>query len=658
MNDIYATFPALRRFIFFGAIVVLFLPFHVSGNEYTTVISWDNTSVIEMGSSRGKTGKSLAHGYTYINLGNSVQNSGTINHIEVSLGAAVTEQDVKFGIFYATSSHNYRCSNIVTLSLSGNQGDILIFDDPTDFHGFSVQQGDVVGTYTMTGDTNCVGRSTDDSGEGFCFYHGDATDGSEFDFSGKDSAEDISVFMTGTSTTNIWQTSLPGQPDKIFFDTTPGTYHSSKRYLDAPLDWHWSSDTLYVYSEKDPSDVYSSVTAETVDSLYPVTMYGDTPVDSDTGNLLRWIMRDGLQYVMYTENYTNGAWHIKKKVSIDGIAWGPVGNSLLAVGGFGEFDEKGQADPTVIKDAPDDYKMWYDALSGSNVWTIGYATSADGDSWTHHGLILDINDNGWDSRGIHHPVVLKNDGIYYMYYSGWDTSPQWHLGVATSTDGYTWTRYAENPVLSCGIDGSFDDHHIRPSKPFRLGDTWYMLYWGDDGSGFDNLPKDYPGLAVSTDLYNWTKKGRIQPGNSVPGDVSFQANCTLQEGTILRWWCSGLKSGYKTYYGEIDIAGYTGIARDNSGIQQFTLVQNYPNPFNLTTSIPYSLKKDAHVTVKLFNCVGQNVVTLVDENHIRGHYSVVWDGKDSKGNEVHSGLYFYTLEAGDISFTKKMLLVK
>jgi len=62
--------------------------------------------------------------------------------------------------------------------------------------------------------------------------------------------------------------------------------------------------------------------------------------------------------------------------------------------------------------------------------------------------------------------------------------------------------------------------------------------------------------------------------------------------------------------------------------------------------------------VKLFNCVGQSIVQLVDENHISGHYSVVWNGKDSKGNEVHSGLYFYTLEAGDRSKTKKILFVK
>ena len=93
-------------------------------------------------------------------------------------------------------------------------------------------------------------------------------------------------------------------------------------------------------------------------------------------------------------------------------------------------------------------------------------------------------------------------------------------------------------------------------------------------------------------------------------------------------------------------------------MQQFTLAQNYPNPFNLTTSIPYSVKESVHVTVKIFNSVGQNIVTLVDENHISGHYSVVWDGKDTEDNEVHSGMYFYTLEAGDISLTKKMILVK
>lgn len=77
--------------------------------------------------------------------------------------------------------------------------------------------------------------------------------------------------------------------------------------------------------------------------------------------------------------------------------------------------------------------------------------------------------------------------------------------------------------------------------------------------------------------------------------------------------------------------------------EQFALSQNYPNPFNPTTEIKYELPEASHVTLSIFNVVGQKIRTLVDEQKEPGYHSVQWDSKDGFGNEVASGIYVYRI---------------
>jgi len=87
--------------------------------------------------------------------------------------------------------------------------------------------------------------------------------------------------------------------------------------------------------------------------------------------------------------------------------------------------------------------------------------------------------------------------------------------------------------------------------------------------------------------------------------------------------------------------------------EQFTLYQNYPNPFNPVTTITYSLSEQSHVTLTVYNILGSEVGTLVNEQHVPGTYSVTFDAMD-----LPSGIYFYTLQAGSFSETKRMVLTK
>lgn len=90
----------------------------------------------------------------------------------------------------------------------------------------------------------------------------------------------------------------------------------------------------------------------------------------------------------------------------------------------------------------------------------------------------------------------------------------------------------------------------------------------------------------------------------------------------------------------------------------FALSQNYPNPFNPTTHIKYQLPKDVSVALKIYNVMGQHVVSLVDDVHKAGYYEVKWAGRDTNGRELASGVYFYRLEAGDFVKTNKMILLR
>ncbi|MBI5022541.1 MAG: T9SS type A sorting domain-containing protein [Ignavibacteriales bacterium] len=95
--------------------------------------------------------------------------------------------------------------------------------------------------------------------------------------------------------------------------------------------------------------------------------------------------------------------------------------------------------------------------------------------------------------------------------------------------------------------------------------------------------------------------------------------------------------------------------------KKYSLGQNYPNPFNPTTIIKYDVSKAAHLTLKVFNLLGQEVATLVDDNKNAGTYEVQFNG-----SKLTSGVYFYRLQVGSSSVssgqnfveTKKLILMK
>ncbi|MGD1044862.1 MAG: aryl-sulfate sulfotransferase [Bacteroidota bacterium] len=97
----------------------------------------------------------------------------------------------------------------------------------------------------------------------------------------------------------------------------------------------------------------------------------------------------------------------------------------------------------------------------------------------------------------------------------------------------------------------------------------------------------------------------------------------------------------------------TAVAASPATPSQFVLEQNYPNPFNPSTTIKYVIPQQSYVTIKIFDMLGREVTTLVNQKKETGSYFVEWNA-----SRMTSGVYFYTLQAGGFKQTRKLLLIK
>ena len=111
-----------------------------------------------------------------------------------------------------------------------------------------------------------------------------------------------------------------------------------------------------------------------------------------------------------------------------------------------------------------------------------------------------------------------------------------------------------------------------------------------------------------------------------------------------------MSAKYKLLYRTVD------AVRDNSSMNlpsKVSLSQNYPNPFNPQTTLQFSLPHESHVTLKVYNLLGQEVQTLVNDTRTAATYNAQFDS-----GKLSTGVYFYTLQAGVFMQTKKLLVIK
>lgn len=122
---------------------------------------------------------------------------------------------------------------------------------------------------------------------------------------------------------------------------------------------------------------------------------------------------------------------------------------------------------------------------------------------------------------------------------------------------------------------------------------------------------------------------------------------------------SAITLGYRPVFVAGVIAKGVAIS-ERGGVlpREFELLQNYPNPFNPSTVLSIALPEAAHVSLDIYNLLGQRVIRLYDAPAPAGYLDIVWNGKDRFGSTVGSGVYFYRVTAGTFSRVRKMVLLK
>jgi hypothetical protein len=151
------------------------------------------------------------------------------------------------------------------------------------------------------------------------------------------------------------------------------------------------------------------------------------------------------------------------------------------------------------------------------------------------------------------------------------------------------------------------------------------------------------------------------PGNgttSYASDYVFTDTTPVVQNTIYWYWIEDVSTdGETTIHDPITLS----IPYEDAPItpENYGLKQNYPNPFNPSTSISFAVAEDSNVELIVYNIKGEEVKTLFN-GHVYADQinSVVWNGNDTDGKRVSSGVYLYKLKAGTREYNKKMLMVK
>ena len=227
----------------------------------------------------------------------------------------------------------------------------------------------------------------------------------------------------------------------------------------------------------------------------------------------------------------------------DGISWTKyAANPVIDLGPAGSWDEKSASIATVIYEG-NLYKMWYTGYNGT-LYQLGYATSPDGINWTKYAgnPVMSCGAAGSWEAVIGGPSVIYDGITYKMWYAGADASSKTRIGYATAVDGINWTKYSGNPVLNVGASGTWDATEVGNPSVLYDGTTYKMWFTGYNGSASRRT-----GYATSPDGVNWIK----YTGNPILSlgtsgtwdDVANNAPCVIYTGTEYKMWYSGL-DGY------------------------------------------------------------------------------------------------------------------
>ncbi len=317
--------------------------------------------------------------------------------------------------------------------------------------------------------------------------------------------------------------------------------------------------------------------------------------------------------------------------------------------------------------------QWFRQPVGSPSWdrVAVKFSSDDGINWTSP---QPIAVNGLPSnftRPFDPTLAVTDSGKIRIYFSSGlnmilDTSINTYSAI--SDDGVNYT-------MEAGFRFSLSDRPVIDPAVIKFRNLWHLV------NPFSNMTNGGAFHNISGDGLNFTRVPDI------PSDMSHSwiGNFMIKDTNELRfygsgmnvWYSSSTNGGVWSSFTNTNINGgdpsvlklsdinyimiYTGqpyttsVQQNISAADNIELHQNYPNPFNPSTVINYELRITSFVQLKVFNVLGNEVATLVNEKQNPGSYN---HQLSTVNYQLSSGIYFYTLTAGDHSTTKRMLLLK
>ena len=279
-------------------------------------------------------------------------------------------------------------------------------------------------------------------------------------------------------------------------------------------------------------------------------------------------------------------------------------------------------------------------------------------------LVYDFPSQGWYLGSL--PMQVDNDELHNLIPSalgafGWDVPTQSYQAVTNlATESGYWFSLTQG------------DTTVIPGTPLESYTTHCLVGWNliggiKDSVDFSN-PNDNPDGAVIA-CFGWNSQtNQYYPSNWLAPDkgywIAVMQECDLTVGEdIPPGKLAKAKGSVAEFYEKFSTqppAPPTDLLGNDHGKipTTYALYQNYPNPFNPRTVIKYQLPEHGKVTLKIYNILGQEVRTLIDNQKNAGYHKIIWDGCNSFGSLVSTGLYFYRIEAGEFHSIKKMLILK
>jgi photosystem II stability/assembly factor-like uncharacterized protein len=409
---------------------------------------------------------------------------------------------------------------------------------------------------------------------------------------------------------------------------------------DSGINWQAGSIYLYIDNIYGLLFVNDSIACAAIDAVNTIQgHYGQIMRSTDIGNFWETVYEiDGTSFFDFS-SVQNNVWSVGASITASSTNYGETWHFLYSptphwlFGVYFVNDSTGWA-----VGGGTDTELILKSIDGGVSWQIQKLSY---EYKTLYGICFTDSKNGWTVGAEGNILKTINGGEIWIQYESPTSSylrkiqfPAKKVGFCVGANG-TILKYLGNTIYINVIDPNGGDTLLVGSSFTILWDSQntsdvQIDYSIDDGLNWINLIDSIPSLGI----YNWV----------VPNTITNQGKIKISDLNDPGIFDISDEAFYIDYPVSVD---------DRDELFDYTLSQNYPNPFNPSTVISYQLPVVGFVTLKVYDLLGREVATLVNEEKLAGEYEIEFNDAN-----LPSGIYFYQLKTGQFSETRKMILLR